>query len=101
MSFSCSAPEAQLALFGAPDGLRLGVSGQQFAIHAFRRVKLAKKAHHPRRREGDCNHHFSFRRDIHIQMLIRDAEVVQRTRLVLDFHLELLSGRASEKLGSK
>ena len=71
MSFSCSAPEAQLALFEAPDGLRLGVSGQQFAIHAFRRVKLAKKAHHPRRREGDCNHHFSFRRDIHIQALIR------------------------------
>jgi hypothetical protein len=78
MSFSCSAPEAQLSLFEAPDGLRLGVSGQHFAIHAFRRVKLAKKAYHPRRREGDFNYYFSFRRDVHIQVLIRDAEVVPR-----------------------
>jgi hypothetical protein len=83
MSFSCSAPEAQLPLFGAPDDLRLGVTGQQLAIRALRLVKLAKKAHHPGRREGDFNYYFSLPRDIYIHVLIGDAEVVQRSRLVL------------------
>ena len=82
--FSCSAPEAQLALFGASNGLRLGVSGHEFAIHAQCRVKPAKKAYHSRRREGDFNHHFSLRRDIHIQALLWDGEAVQRTRFILD-----------------
>ena len=99
MSLFCSAPEAQPVLFGAlgRNGLRIGISGQQLAIHPSRRVKLAKKVHHTGRRKSDFHRHFSLSRDIHIQVLIRDAEIVQRTRLVLDFHLELLSGRPSEK----
>ena len=49
-------PEANSVLFRVPG---CGVSCQQFALHAQGRVKLAKKAHHSGRREGDCNHHFS------------------------------------------
>ena len=68
----------QLVLFSAPwgDGLRLSVTGQQLAIRALRLVKLAKKAHHPGRREGDFNYYFSLPRDIYIHVLIGDAEVV-------------------------
>src|SRR5262249_42304305 len=75
------------------------ISSQQLAIHASRRVKLAKKVHYTGRRESDFHRHFSLSRDIYVQVLIRDAEIVLRTRLVLDFHLELLSGRPPEKGG--
>ncbi len=77
-------PEANSVLFRVPG---CGVSCQQFALHAQGRVKLAKKAHHSGRREGDCNHHFSLRRDIHIQVLLRNGEAVQ-PRSTTDTSLE-------------
>ena len=74
-----------------------GVPGQQGAVHAQRRVEFAKEAQFSGGWEGDLDLHGPFRRQIFVESLGRQAEVVECPGLVLNLQFHGLSGLATEE----
>src|SRR5215831_15017254 len=60
-------------------------------------MEFAKEPHRTRRRENDLDHHFPLGGDVHVQVLVGEADIVQRPGLILDFEREPLARRPLQK----
>src|SRR5262245_36677595 len=73
-----------------------GVPGMQGAMHAQSRVEFAKEAQFSGGWEGDLDLHGAFWREVFVEPLAWQAEVVECPGLVLNFQFHGLAGLATE-----
>ena len=76
---------------------RSGVARQQLAVHTERPMELAGDSQRPRGREGHVHLYLALGGDVGVDAERRNADVVQRARLVLDAQGQLLPGPASQE----
>src|SRR5438477_1756653 len=76
---------------------RSGVARQQLAVHTERPMELAGDSQRPRSREGHVHLYLALGRDVGVDAERRNADVVQRARLVLHAQGQLLPGPASQE----